>query len=192
MLGLRGLFALDDKDVFFLSSCANSYVGNHAGHSDDINKNAFQWDAYRPLGDRLPGGGGVCQGVSASGPGRGCLPHTPRTRGRHLPGQTDTCENIPFANFVCERLKIMLKTSKICIVVAKCERDLIFYNVELLCRGTRDSTSYVPSVTIVVTVGTLRLLYHFLLANAILIYAGRPAAQSVFVTFELFTVQGYN
>ena len=72
----KGLFALDDKDVFFLSSCANSYVGNHAGHSDDINKNAFQWDAYRPLGDRLPGGGclpgGVClwswEGVSATHP----------------------------------------------------------------------------------------------------------------------------
>ena len=67
----------------------------------------------------------------------------------------------------------MLKTSKICVVVAKCERDLIFYNVELSC-------------------GTLRLLHNFLLGNAILIFAGRPAAQSAFETFELFTVQGYN
>ena len=67
----------------------------------------------------------------------------------------------------------MLKTSKICVVVAKCERDKTFYNVELSRR-------------------TLRLLYNFLLGNAILIYAGRPAAQSALLTFELFTVQGYN
>ena len=44
-------------------------------------KNAFQWDAYRPLVDRIPacnaqGGGGVCPGGVCPGgclPGRVCL-----------------------------------------------------------------------------------------------------------------------
>ena len=39
-------------------------------------KNAFQWDAYRPLVDRIPActvQEGSAQGVSASGPG-GCIP----------------------------------------------------------------------------------------------------------------------
>ena len=69
--------------------------------------------------DYLPRGvspqGGVCAGVSAwrvsTWPGGyllGGLPRgvwqTPQTRGRHPPiGQTDTCENITFANFVCGR-----------------------------------------------------------------------------------------
>ena len=60
-------------------------------------------------GDVCPGGslsrGGLsargvsAQGVSASGPGCMCV------CGRHPPpsGQTDTCENITFANFVCGR-----------------------------------------------------------------------------------------
>ena len=30
--GSKGPFALDDNDVFFLSSCANSYIGNYAIH----------------------------------------------------------------------------------------------------------------------------------------------------------------
>ena len=46
------------------------------------NKNAFQYDAYRPLVDR-----GVCQG--------GCPGARPLTQRRTAPcGQTDTCENI--------------------------------------------------------------------------------------------------
>ena len=65
-----------------------------------------------PKGGCVPRGGLSAQGrVSAQGdvcPGgclsRGCLPHILGTRGRHPPcGQTDTCENITFANFVCER-----------------------------------------------------------------------------------------
>ena len=142
-----------------------------------MNKNAFQWNVYRPLVDHIPawaggyvsqhalgrgvypskhwagvsaqGGvclGGVCLGVSAQGvsawwvcpggclPGgclskgclpRGCLPGgclpregvclgglprgcgrhpPPRTKGRHpYHGQTDDCENITFAHFVCRR-----------------------------------------------------------------------------------------
>ena len=85
------------------------------------NKNAFQYDAYHPLVARifqhalLPGGGSVPaqQGmylpsggvylpggsVPAQGvylPGGTCPGTTPR-------GQTDTCKNISFANFVCGR-----------------------------------------------------------------------------------------
>ena len=89
-----------------------------------LNKNAFQWDAYHPFVDCIP----ACTaqgGVSASGQGAGggCLPVVP---GRYLPrrvsasgpggvsqhamgqtpapcGQTDTCENITFRNFICRR-----------------------------------------------------------------------------------------
>ena len=78
------------------------------------NKNAFQWDAYRPLVDCIPactgkgvcipactrqGGvcpGGVCLGVCGRHP-------PPGTKGRPPCGQTDTRENIIFANFVCGR-----------------------------------------------------------------------------------------
>ena len=54
------------------------------------NKNAFQWDAYRPLVDRIP----ACtdQGVCVSQHAMGQTPPF---------GQTDNCENITFANFVC-------------------------------------------------------------------------------------------
>ena len=97
------------------------------------NKNAFKWDAYHPLVDRIPactgqvgvsqhaldrgcvsqhalGRGVSAQGMSAQGGvcPEGCLHRgvwqtlPPRTKGRHPPtrGQTDTCENITFANFV--------------------------------------------------------------------------------------------
>ena len=85
------------------------------------NKNAFQWDAYRTLVDRIyqhalsrglplvPGGSAqrsvtaTSPGmVSASGPGGGSLYQ--HAMGQTPPcGQTDTCENITFANFVCGR-----------------------------------------------------------------------------------------
>ena len=60
------------------------------------------WGAYLPRGGTCPGGC-ICQGgVPARGmylPGGTCLggtcPDTPPCR------QTDTCENITFANFVC-------------------------------------------------------------------------------------------
>ena len=96
------------------------------------NKNAFQWDAYHPLVDRIPActgqvgvsqhalDRGVCipactgQGVSAQGMSaqggvcpEGCLHRgvwqtLPRGPKADTPtrGQTDTCENITFANFV--------------------------------------------------------------------------------------------
>ena len=64
------------------------------------NKNAFQWDAYRPLVDRIP----ACTVQRGVWP-RVCLPrgvYPSMQWGRHPPcGQTDTCENITFANFVC-------------------------------------------------------------------------------------------
>ena len=76
----------------------------------------FQWDAYRQLVDRFPVcTGGVCQG-------EGCLPrvgvylwsqravcHTHPWDQWYTPpcGQTDTCENITFANFVCGRQKLL-------------------------------------------------------------------------------------
>ena len=47
----------------------------------NINKNVFQWDAYRPLVDRIPtctwqeGGDGVC--ISQHALDRGCLPRCP-------------------------------------------------------------------------------------------------------------------
>ena len=134
-----------------------------------LNKNAFQWDVYRPLVDYipacttprgevgcipactgqglsargcvcpevclprgclprgvstqgvlpgrcLPGGcllGGVCPGVSALGCLplilRECLPLVPGSASQHAMGQTppcgqtDTCENITFGNFICVR-----------------------------------------------------------------------------------------
>ena len=55
--------------------------------------------------------GGVCFG-GVSGPG-GCLPiirdvYPSMQWGKHPPcGQTDTCENITFANFVCGRQKLL-------------------------------------------------------------------------------------
>ena len=68
-----------------------------------LHKNAFQWDVYRPLVDRIPvcnGWGMSAWGMSASGPRGGVYPSM--QWGRHSPcGQTDTCENITFANFVC-------------------------------------------------------------------------------------------
>ena len=95
-------------------------------------KNAFQWDAYRPLVDRIPtcSGGCTCPGrvyllrgvylpggVPAQG---GCtyqgvyLPGGCTCPGGHLPkgstcpgtppcGQTNTCKNITYAKFVCGR-----------------------------------------------------------------------------------------
>ena len=87
------------------------------GKNSFFEKNAFQWDEFRLLVDRIPvctgrgclpeggvcpGGvsarGGVCPGGSAWGV---CIPacngaDTPR-------GQTDTCENKTFTNFVCGR-----------------------------------------------------------------------------------------
>ena len=84
-----------------------------------LNKNAFQWDAYRPLVDRIPActvqagclpREGLPRGVSArevSAWGE-CLPRgvcIPACNGADTPpcGQTDTRENITFANFVCGR-----------------------------------------------------------------------------------------
>ena len=90
-------------------------------------KNAFQSDAYRPLVDRMPactGRMGVCPGRCLPGgvchthPGRHTTPWvdtSPRADtllGRHpswqtppppICGQTDTCEKITFANFLCGR-----------------------------------------------------------------------------------------
>ena len=77
------------------------------------NKNAFQWDAYRPLVDHIPectAWGCTCQGVV---PAQGGVP----AQGVYLPGgvsqhamgqtsprgQTDTCENTAYANLVCGR-----------------------------------------------------------------------------------------
>ena len=65
-------------------------------------KNAFQWDAYRRLVDRIP----ACtvQGcMSASG--GGCLPggYLPLVPGHPPCLQSDTCENMTYANIVCGR-----------------------------------------------------------------------------------------
>ena len=55
------------------------------------------------------GQGGICPGGGVCPGGWGCGRHPPGTRGRHphpLPfpgGQTDTCENVTFATFVCGR-----------------------------------------------------------------------------------------
>ena len=80
-----------------------------------LNKNAFQWDAYRPLVDRIPACTGQGWGVSQHALGMGvcipactgeggCLPLVRDVCGRHSPcGQTDTCENITFTNLVCGR-----------------------------------------------------------------------------------------
>ena len=71
-------------------------------------KNAFQWDAYRPLVDRLLAGcllWGVCLlggGVCAGG-GVCHTPSHPDQRQTPPSGQTDTCENLTFADFVCGR-----------------------------------------------------------------------------------------
>ena len=85
------------------------------------NKNAFQWDAYRTLVDRiyqhalrevcLWSQEGLPRGVSLPlVPGGVCLwsgggaVYISMQWGRHPPcGQTDTCENITFANFVYGR-----------------------------------------------------------------------------------------
>ena len=61
-------------------------------------------------GGCLPTGVFVCQGGCFP---RGCLPrgcvYPSMQWGRHTPrGQTDTCENITFANFVCGRNNISL------------------------------------------------------------------------------------
>ena len=98
---------------------------SRAPHGYINDKNAFQWNAYRPLVDRIPacivaGGEGVpaqegctCQGVPAWGvylprvylpggctcPGE-CLASTPPLWTEWL---TDRCKNITFANFICRR-----------------------------------------------------------------------------------------
>ena len=75
------------------------------------NKNAFQEDAYRLLVDH-GGVHGACVWICVCPVGvcTGCV-HTLQTQ-RQTPldpevdtprGQTDTCENITFANFVCGR-----------------------------------------------------------------------------------------
>ena len=71
-----------------------------------MNKNAFQWDPYRPLVTRISQhalwrGVSASQGVSASGE-RVCIPacieaDTPPDR------MTDRCKITTFANFVCGR-----------------------------------------------------------------------------------------
>ena len=121
---LNGLCHLVKKKVmlFFILRVTTSWI-----LYSFRNKNAFQWDAFRPLADRIPAcialgvsaqegcvflrgvcpgrrgrvGGWVCPGGSAQGGGR-----IPACNGADttLPrGQTDTCENITFANFVCGR-----------------------------------------------------------------------------------------
>ena len=86
-----------------------------------INKNAFQWDAYHPLVDRISPA--LCRGVSARGVSArgGVCPRGVCSGGgvcsgvyssmqwsRHPPpcGQTDTCENITFANFILRAITI--------------------------------------------------------------------------------------
>ena len=78
-----------------------------------INKNAFQWDAYRPprlltvsqhalwLGG-VPAQGGVPTLGVYLPRGCTCLGGVP-AQVLHPCGQTDTCKNITFANFVCGR-----------------------------------------------------------------------------------------
>ena len=101
----------------------NTYSGNIM-----MDKNAFQWDAYRPLVDRIPAltggvcpGGAVCPGACLSR--RGCLPGGCLSKGvstqgvcvsQHAMGELsarggggavcvsqlamDICENITFAD----------------------------------------------------------------------------------------------
>ena len=85
-------------------------VGNPRSATELLsNKNAFQWDAYRLLVDRISRSirqGGVClwtQGADTP-PNRQTLP-CPVHAGIHTAfrGQTDTCENITFAIFVSGR-----------------------------------------------------------------------------------------
>ena len=76
--------------------------------SYNVNKNAFQWDVHHPLVDCIPActGQGVCiQACTGQGgvcPG-GVYPSIQWCRHSPVDRQTDTCENITFANFVCGR-----------------------------------------------------------------------------------------
>ena len=90
-----------------------------------MDKNAFQYDAYRPLRWPSAGSGGICpgggvsvqgvsaqRGVSAQGgylPKEGCLPRGVSARGC-LPDNppnvnriTDACENITLLQLCCGR-----------------------------------------------------------------------------------------
>ena len=68
-----------------------------------------QWWGLSVQGGCVSAQGGVCPGVGACLGGclpRGCLPkrvYASRQWARPPCGQTDTCENITFANFVCGR-----------------------------------------------------------------------------------------
>ena len=83
--------------------------------TENLKKNAFQWDAYRPLIDHIP----ACTVAGGGYPPGGCTcPGGVPSKGVYLPGGrvpaqvlppmwtewlTDRCKNITFSNFVCGR-----------------------------------------------------------------------------------------